>query len=163
MYLLIVGVSAFFATKPRNYRNTTLDTTFYRYDDISNKDIWLHNVTYSQGCRDLTKELYLSQIIDSDDTWIVSIYLPGDPTKEEPDRQNFYSSEIMKSLYFLKRDLPSLNCALLNWHDEEMREVFESAGLPQTLLIVNRKVYYMQWEAITVQYLHEFLIRYEEL
>ena len=41
-----------------------------------------------------------------------------------------HSTGMMRTLYFLKRDNPDLNCGIVNFHDEVVREVFEIAGLP---------------------------------
>lgn len=54
-----------------------------------------------------------------------------------------HSTGMMRTLYFLKRDNPDLNCGIINFHDEVLREVFENAGLPQTIYIVDGRPYYL--------------------
>lgn len=60
-------------------------------------------------------------------------------------------------MYFLKRDLPDLNCGIISGHLEKLKEVFENSGMPQSVLIVDSELYYLPWEARSINFLHEFL------
>ncbi len=49
----------------------------------------------------------------------------------------------MKTFYFLKSEMPNLNCGIIESTNEILREVFDYTGLPQTIYIANGIPYYL--------------------
>ncbi len=69
----------------------------------------------------------------------------------------------MKTLYFLKRDWPHINCGFIDKSDEIIREVFDNNGVPQPFYIKDGKVYYQWSQFLYVNNAMEFITRHEEL
>ena len=126
---LLLGQVLALSMKPKGFKNETLDSSVYKYEDISYKDIWDYKIVQKQGCIDINSTFWTQQILESEEPWFIVIYSPGSPNAEI-ERGTTFSTILMQSLYFLKRDLPKLNCGLINGHDEVLREMFENAGLP---------------------------------
>lgn len=69
----------------------------------------------------------------------------------------------MKTLYYLKRDWPHINCGFIDKSDEIIREVFDNNGVPQPFYIKDGKVYYQWSQFLYVNNAMEFITRHEEL
>jgi len=78
------------------------------------------------GVVNITKEIYMSQIYNSNQDWFISILMPGNALSPDND----YSTFLMKSLYFLKRDYPKLNVGFVIAREELIREAFDYHGFP---------------------------------
>jgi hypothetical protein len=136
-----------------------VDFSRFKYEDFSPEDIWKSNLTENQGCIKLNTTYYREHIFDKPESnWFVSIVSPPHPRFE-----NKYSTIMMQTLYFLKKEMPELNCAFILKDDEVLREVFENQGLPQSLYIVGGITYYMDNVYLGINHVLEFLQRYEEL
>ena len=134
-------------------------TTKYKYEDFSAEDIWHQNLTEKQGCVRLNSSFYLEHIYDQpESSWFISIVSPI--TKRQ---DNHYSTTMMQTLFFLKRERPDINCGFILRDDEELREVFENQGLPQALYITEGNTYYMDNTQLGIEQVLEFLQRYKQL
>ena len=88
--------------------------------------------------------------------WYLSLVVA--PTKDNtPDKS---STLAMKTLYFLKRDNPDLNCGFILGQDEMVRESFENAGLPQHVYVKNGKTYYIANDELSVSHFERFVSNY---
>ena len=85
-----------------------------------------------------------------DKPWLISIVYPGKLHEIASDKW-WHSTYVMKTLYFMQRDMSDLaNYAWLDTHEEFLREAFENDGLPQTVFIKDGKPYYVPWHAIGI-------------
>ena len=65
-----------------------------------------------------------------DKPWLITIVYPGELDEIASDKW-WHSTYVMKTLYFMQRDLSDLaNYAWLDTHEEFLREAFENDGLP---------------------------------
>ena len=116
-----------------------IDLNVHSYDSIVPEDIWEYGVVTDIGVHNMTAELYTSQIYEMSPgakPWFICIVA-------KKHINNFHSTHLMKSLYFLQRDFPEkANYAFIEAHDEYIREAFDYEYLPQCLYVKDGKPYY---------------------
>ena len=138
-----------------------LDKAKYVYSDISAKDIWEHRALQKRGCIELNETFYRENILGYQDEWLITIVSQIQPPYPEVDTA---PTTMLKSIYFLMGEPePTLKCGLLFARHESVLESFENQGAPQVIYVKDQRLYFLPYDALYINYLFEFLVRYEEL
>jgi hypothetical protein len=125
--------------------------------------IWEERVFEQAGCPVLTPQSYREEILMQPDRdfFLTLVWEQVDFSGSQV--KNIASTNVLKSLYFLKRERPELACGVILGQVEALREVFESSGLPQSILHKDGRLYYLHQDAKLITHFLEFMDRYEEL